>query len=133
MKERIQTAMPLMCPSCGNLMKKKLDKKMWIYHQMCLDCVIKMESELRGSGKYEEYEQKKIEENMIAYLEDKEQQAKEYIDGLGKISFLQNSHGDIENWDISPEQIEAVKKKYIGHLKDVQENLNKIRNKKEEK
>ena len=60
----------MFCPKCKQIMNKRLDKKMWPIHNMCFDCVIKMESELRREGKYKVYEQKKIEENMKAYLKD---------------------------------------------------------------
>jgi len=130
MEKKLQTSMPLMCPSCGNIMKKRLDKKMWAIHGKCLDCVVKMESKMRANGTYEAYEQEMMEKNMIAYLQDKEQEATEYIAGLDKISFLQNSNGDIETWDIDPKQIEEVKLKYMEHLKEVREHLKKIKGKK---
>lgn len=130
MEKELSVSMPLFCPKCGQIMKKKLDKKMWPLHQMCFDCVIKMESHLKAEGKFEKYEQEKIEKNMIAYLKIQEEQAKEYLEGLKHISVLQNSHGDLEDWDINEEQIKEATKKYKEHLDEVRLHLKKIQGEK---
>ena len=48
--------MPLSCPSCGGLMKVDVyNKKMWSIHKKCFNCVIKVESEIKRLGKWDEY------------------------------------------------------------------------------
>jgi hypothetical protein len=127
MENKIKTeAMPMFCPKCKQIMKKRLDKKMWPIHNMCFDCVIKMEGELKRTGKYKEYEQNKIEANMKAYLKDSKQKASEYLEALNQVEFLQNSMGDIEKWDVSQDQIDEIKNQYNRHLEDVQNYLDKI-------
>jgi len=56
--------MPLFCPSCNNVMKKRNDKQFYNIHKMCFDCVIDKETQLKKEGKWEEY-QKEIKENEI--------------------------------------------------------------------
>ena len=43
---------PLLCPSCSKSMKTEHDKKMFRIHNICFDCVIKMETQLKIEGKY---------------------------------------------------------------------------------
>jgi len=125
-------AMPLFCPKCKKVMKKRLDKKMWPIHNMCFDCVIHMETELRRNGKFKEYEQKKIEENMKSYLKDTKQKAKEYLEALNQVEFLQNSMGDIEKWDVDLSQIKDIREKYNEHLDQVQKLIDTMGNNKGE-
>ena len=47
---------PLCCPKCNNVMKKKLDKPNYRIHKMCYDCVIDFEGKLKQKeGRYERY------------------------------------------------------------------------------
>ena len=91
MEERKLRAMPLFCPECGNVMKVRLDKKMWAINQKCLKCTVAEEGKIRAQGKevWEEYQAKKMEDNMLSYLEDQKQHAEEYLKGLEKIEYLQ--------------------------------------------
>jgi hypothetical protein len=52
--------LPLFCPNCKSLMKKRNDTKMYNIHKMCFDCVIDMEGKLKIEGKYNEYERNTI-------------------------------------------------------------------------
>ena len=47
--------LPLFCPECNNLMKKRLDKKVFPAYQKFFDCVVDYEAELRKQGKLQEY------------------------------------------------------------------------------
>ena len=47
--------MPLSCPCCGKIMKKRLDKPNYKIHKKCFDCVIDFEAKLRYKGKYDDY------------------------------------------------------------------------------
>jgi hypothetical protein len=49
--------------------KKNLDEKMWNIHKICFDCVIDMEHQLRIEGKYDEYEKRKVKENLKSHKE----------------------------------------------------------------
>tara|TARA_R110002051_G_scaffold265770_1_gene325595 strand:- start:26 stop:628 length:603 start_codon:yes stop_codon:yes gene_type:complete len=48
--------MPLCCPKCSKVMKKKLDKPNYNIHKMCMNCVIDFEGKLKHvPGRYEKY------------------------------------------------------------------------------
>jgi len=47
--------MPLCCPECGNVMKKRLDKPHYKIHKKCYDCVIDYEGKLIVRGTYDNY------------------------------------------------------------------------------
>ena len=70
--------MPLFCKSCDKVMKKSLDNKMWRLFGHCFDCQIKIENKLRIEGKYEEWAEKKIRKNKIAFLKDSIQKIEEF-------------------------------------------------------
>ena len=88
--------MPLACPSCGKLMKIDLyNKKMWAIHQKCFDCVIKMESEIKREGKWEEYESGVMNDNKNAMLDDLEMALENWVEE--KDTFVSES-GEVEKW-----------------------------------
>ena len=65
-----EARMPMFCPECDKIMKKKLDDKMWSMFGHCFDCQIKIENKLRIQGKYEEWAENKIRKNKIAFIKD---------------------------------------------------------------
>ena len=88
--------MPLVCPNCGGLMKTEgLDKKMWAIHSKCFDCVVKMESELKRLGKYEEYVANIGNQNKNAQLDDLEAALEQWVDE--KETFV-SEMGEVEKW-----------------------------------
>ena len=88
--------MPLSCPSCGGVMKdNEYNRKMWTIHKKCLDCVVKMESELKRTGKYEEYVASMMNRNKNAELDDLEIFLNEWVDEND--SFVSES-GEVEKW-----------------------------------
>ena len=49
---------PLLCPCCKKVMKKRIDKPTYNLHKKCFDCQALVEHEIRKSGKLEEYTHK---------------------------------------------------------------------------
>jgi len=47
--------MPLCCPECNKVMKKRLDKPHYKIHKKCYDCVINYEGKLIVRGTYDDY------------------------------------------------------------------------------
>ena len=64
--------MPLSCPCCGKVMKKRLDKPNYRIHKKCHDCVVEFEHKLRNKGKYEEYRKKLIAKNSLDIVDEME-------------------------------------------------------------
>ena len=52
---RKEIFMPLSCPKCKKIMKKRLDKPNYKIHKKCHDCVVEFEHKLKIKGKYKEY------------------------------------------------------------------------------
>ena len=101
--------MPLFCPSCGKVMKKRLDDKMWRLYGHCFDCQLDFEHKLRLEGKYEEWEKQKVKENKISFLKEQIQAIKEWKDM--KAPEWYNNVGvaypelEKETWNVDTEKI----------------------------
>ena len=97
--------------TCTCLTANRLDEKMRKLHGMCFDCVVDMEHELKKSGKYQEYEQNKIRENALAWLEAAERDVKLLRDTYTQASeFVTNSDGEKETWSarMTPEEFDQT-------------------------
>jgi len=120
-KLREMVNMPLSCPSCNKSMKPtKLNKKMWVIHKKCFDCVVEYETYLRSIGKYEEYAKGLMNSNKDSFVKDYEQAVDAFINDKGE-SFMSEA-GDIENWSkakLNPEIIKALKDN-IKQLKELE-------------
>jgi len=88
--------MPLFCPSCNNLMKKKNDKLFYIQYHRCLDCQVEFETELRRLGLWEEYEKNIINTDLDYLIEDYSVWVDEVINESNE-SFITEA-GDVERW-----------------------------------
>ena len=91
-----EAILPLFCPKCSSLMKKRHDSKMYKIHKMCLDCVVKMEHKLRINGKYEEYERNAIANNAEDYVNHFESYLMEALNASN--SQYVSERGEVENW-----------------------------------
>lgn len=115
------------CPketcTCG--MPKRLDEKMRRIHGMCFDCVVDMEHKIRLEGKWDEYENRKVKENAIAWLEEAEKDKNLIADELSRMEFS-NDFGDIEKWKTSinkDELLEKIEKEFEEFKKNFIEKL----------
>jgi hypothetical protein len=88
--------LPLSCPNCGKVMKvDEYNKKMWSIHQKCFDCVIKMESELKRTGKWEDYCSNIMNLNKNAELDHLEQALEAWV---GETDSFVSEQGEVEKW-----------------------------------
>jgi hypothetical protein len=117
------------CPketcTCG--MPKRLDEKMRRIHGMCFDCVIDMEHKIRLEGKWDEYENRKVKENAIAWLAEAERDKNLIADELSRLEFS-NDFGDIEKWKTSvnkEELLEKIEKEFSEFRKNFIEQIEK--------
>jgi len=119
------------CIKCGNIAISRADKKMMIYHRMCLNCVTEMETQLRIEGKWEEYEKTKVKENIRSFIKDTEQQVDEYIKNLSNsINFVNVANEelasvDYEKWENNKDDIEELKSAALLTLKMMHEDFEK--------
>ena len=93
---------------------------MQLIHGMCYDCVIEMEHELRKNGKYEEYEQKKIQDNAKAWLKRAEEDVKALKQAYTESQqYVTNADGLLETWDaqMTPAEFEVKVEKQFAEFK----------------
>ena len=89
--------MPLSCPECNKVMKKRLDKPNYRIHKKCYDCVIDFEGKLKHvPGRYEKYKKELELKNKLTTLD----QLEDYL-----IETANNSNngyisekGELERW-----------------------------------
>jgi hypothetical protein len=88
--------MPFACPECGQAMKPtEQNKKMWGIHSKCFDCVIKMESEIKRVGKWDEYVAGIMNKNKDAELDDLEV----FLEGwVSENDTFVSEQGEVEKW-----------------------------------
>tara|TARA_Y100000114_G_scaffold77598_1_gene71353 strand:+ start:355 stop:927 length:573 start_codon:yes stop_codon:yes gene_type:complete len=111
--------MPLFCPCCGKVMKKRNDKPFYRIHKKCFDCVIDMEVQLRKEGKWEEYE-RNIKNNEI---DNRIKEFKIYIEERLKESndsFVSES-GEVEKWvgKVNKDKVEEYVKEAVEYLESL--------------
>jgi hypothetical protein len=113
--------LPLMCPNCNKHMKDfELQRKMYSIHKMCFDCVIKFETKLKISGKYDEYEQNMFIKGLTKYVKELEDLMLELALNDNNESFITEA-GDIEKWsggNIDKKTIMNELSIYIKELKE---------------
>ena len=88
--------MPLCCPECGNVMKKRLDKPNYNVNKKCHDCVIKFEHKLKHTGKYDDYIKELKAKNSLDMVDDLESYLLSAVNATneGYIS----EKGELERW-----------------------------------
>jgi hypothetical protein len=111
--------LPLSCPCCKKSMKvNDINKKMYSIHEMCLDCVVKMEDEIKRSGKWEDYSSGKMTANKNSSLEDFESALETWY--KEKDQFFSEA-GDMESWTSGDKKqaYEEIKQK-LQDLKNIE-------------
>ena len=88
--------MPLSCPKCNKVMKKRLDKPNYRIHKKCHDCVVKFEHKLRQKNQYKTYIKKLENKNSLDILD----RVESYLLDAINISNSQyvSEDGVIEKW-----------------------------------
>ena len=121
--------MPLCCPKCGKVMKKRLDKPNYKIHKMCFDCVVDYEHKLRVNDEYDDYVKKLQLKNRLTEIDEMENMFLELANqsNNGYVS----EHGEVERWKggIDREKIsqEIIKAAQEGRKK-IQEELTNEKN-----
>jgi len=95
-KIKKEVFMPLCCPNCNKVMKKRLDKPHYRIHKKCYDCVIEFEHKLRIKGQYKKYQKATKAKNSLEYLEGIESYLLEAVN-TSNSSFV-SEDGVVERW-----------------------------------
>ena len=88
--------MPLCCPKCGKVMKKRLDKPNYKVHKMCFNCVIDYEHKLRIRGEYDDYIKNLQLRNSLTQIDEMENMFLEFANKSNE-GFI-SEQGEIERW-----------------------------------
>jgi len=113
-----EAILPLFCPSCGSLMKKRNDVKMYKIHKTCFDCVIEMEAKLKREGKFKEYEKSMLINNAKDMVEDFEAYLLDAIN-TSNTQYV-SERGEVERWKggIDKEKLEKEIKEAAAEFKE---------------
>jgi len=123
-----EARMPMFCPKCDVIMKKRLDNKFWSMFGHCFNCQVKIENKMRIAGTYDEWEKNKIKENKISFIKEqiqaigewKDMKAPEFFNNVG----VNEPMLEKENWDIDVEKItkeaEEAIEKFTEELKKLE-------------
>ena len=121
--------MPLCCPKCSKVMKKRLDKPNYKVHKMCFDCVVDYEHKLRVNDEYDDYVKKLQLKNRLTEIDEMENMFLELANQSNE-GFV-SEHGEVERWKggIDKEKIshEIIKAAQEGRKK-IQEELTNEKN-----
>ena len=88
--------MPLCCPKCCKVMKKRLDKPNYKVHKTCFDCVVEFEHKLRIRGEYDDYIKNLKLKNRLTEIDEMENMFLE-LANQSNDGFV-SEHGEIERW-----------------------------------
>ena len=127
-KMKKEAILPLFCPECSNLMKKRNDTKMYNIHKMCFDCVIDMEGKLKIEGKYDEYESNAIANNAKAYAHHLESYLIEALN-TSNTQYV-SERGEVERWKggIDKEKLtKEIKESIVEFKEGIEEYKNNIK------
>jgi len=114
-KARDLGRMPLFCPKCKTLMKGRYDAQFYNIQHHCFDCQIKFETELKRTGKWEEYQERIHNSEIDAMINNFEIWTDDLINESND-GFISES-GELENWSkINKEKIIKQKQEAIEYL-----------------
>jgi|TARA_Y100000389_G_scaffold198275_1_gene234472 hypothetical protein len=88
--------MPLLCPCCKKIMKKRIDKPSYNLHKKCFNCVVEMEHKMRIEGTWEKYIYNLHNQQIDHNLEEFKNFVKEKLKESNN-SFV-SEDGDVEKW-----------------------------------
>ena len=122
-----EARVPWFCPECTRIMKKRLDDRMWYLYGHCFDCQVRVENKLRIEGTYDEWAEKKIIANKLAWLKDQKQSIEEFKK-QDKVEFWQQVRPDgysvdKEKWQLDVKQIEEQADEALEYLQKIEDSL----------
>ena len=107
---------PLFCPDCKTLMKGRYDDQFFKIHRHCFDCHIKFETELKRTGKWDEY-QKQVENSEIDGMINNYEIWVDDLLNESNDGFV-TEIGEVESWSkVNRDKILKQKEEAIEYLK----------------
>ena len=99
--------MPLCCPKCSKVMKKRLDKPNYKIHKKCFDCVVDFEHKLKIKGEYNDYIKNLKAKNSLDIVDEMESYLLDAINTSN--SGFVSEDGVVERWVGGVDKVELTK------------------------
>jgi len=118
--------MPLSCPCCGKLMKKRLDKPNYKIHKKCHSCVIEFEHKLKIKGEYDDYIKDLRIKNSFTVVDEMESYLLDVVNNNSNSGFV-SEDGVVERWVGGKNKAELrnkVKSEFALEKEKLQKELN---------
>jgi hypothetical protein len=115
---------PLLCPECNKLMKTEHDKKMFRIHNVCFECVVKMETQLKIDGKYQDYENKIVKDNANFMLDEFVNGFDSFLDSMDSNNGFVTEQGDIEDWHVKALDKQKIREQVMKDVEESRAGLN---------
>ena len=106
-KIKKEVFMPLCCPECSNVMKKRLDKPNYNIHKKCFDCVVDFEHKLKIKGEYNDYIKNLKAKNSLDIVDEMESYLLDAINTSN--SGFVSEDGVVERWVGGVDKVELTK------------------------
>ena len=106
-KIKKEVFMPLCCPECSNVMKKRLDKPNYNIHKKCFDCVVDFEHKLKIKGEYNDYIKNLKAKNSLDIVDEMESYLLDAIN-TSNSNFV-SEDGVVERWVGGVDKVELTK------------------------
>jgi hypothetical protein len=104
-------------------MKTEYDKKMFMVHKTCFNCVTKHETQLKINGKYQEYEDNIVKSNANFMLDEFVSGFDNFLDSIDSNEGFITEQGDIEDWHVKALDKHKIREQV---MKDVEESRAKL-------
>ncbi len=119
---------PLWCPSCKNIMKKRIDTQYYNRHGHCLDCQVEFENKLAVQGKLTYHVEETVKENKKAYIRELKQSIEEWKEAPDTVSFFNQVKPDgysldEEQWEVDKDHINKEIEEAEKYLKKLEESI----------
>ena len=115
---------PILCPQCNKPMNNKHDKKMFGIHKQCFDCVVKMETQLKLEGKYKDYEDQMIKNNVNFALDEFVNGFDSFLDSFESNDGFITEQGDIEDWHVKALDKHKIREQMLKDVEEARAKLN---------
>ena len=108
-------------------MKKRLDDRMWYLYNHCFECQIKIENKMRIDGTYDEWAEKKVIANKLAWIKEQKQSIEEFKK-QDTVEFWQQFRPDgysvdKEKWQIDVKEIKKQADEALEYLQKIEDSL----------
>ena len=122
-----EARVPWFCPECTKVMKKRLDDRMWYLYSHCFNCQIKVENKMRIEGTFDEWAEKKIIANKLAWLKDQKQSIEEFKK-QDKVEFWEQIRPDgysvdKEKWNVDFDRVKKEADEALEYLQKIEDSL----------